>query len=84
MNWGIIAACASLLGVLVTIIIGAYNSGQVRQQITDHTTVLENHAKTFVLFAERLSAHDVKLAELRAWKDGFDAGARSSNKPSEV
>lgn len=76
MNWEMVAAVCSVLGILTTIVCVAFISGKLTQQISDNRKMLEEHDKTLIDHADRLSEHDVKLGRLQEWKDGYNAAAR--------
>lgn len=75
MNWQMVAAIASILGVLTTITGVAFVSGRLTQQISDNRKLLDEHDQTLTSHAERISDHDIELAKLNEWRNGYNAAA---------
>lgn len=86
MNWEMVAAVAAVLGILTTIICVVFLAGKLTQQIADSKIQHEKHvAEVSEKFdeqdakiadhADRLSSHDVEIALLKQWKDGYNAAA---------
>lgn len=78
MNWAAVAAIASLIGVLVTIVVGAYNSGQVTQKLDNNIADTRAHAERLDDHGERIGGLDVKVGKLEEWKEGYNAASRVS------
>ena len=78
-NWAMFAAVASLIGVLITILSVAYTSGKLTQKISDSQDKLCAHDATLDRHEVRLGAHDIELAKITAWKDGFNAASRTGS-----
>lgn len=74
MNWAALAAMASLLGVLATIIGVAYTSGKLTQRISDNDDQIKIHARRLDDHAERLGLQDVKIGKIEEWKSGVRLG----------
>lgn len=86
MNWEMVAAIAAVIGILTTIICVVFVAGRLTQQIADSKIRHEEHVtETGQKFdeqeakitehADRLSGHDVEIALLKQWKDGYNAAA---------
>lgn len=84
MNWEMVAAVCSVLGILTTVVCVAFVSGKLTQQISDNRKLLEEHDKTLLDHGDRLSDHDVELAKLNEWKNGYNAAAAISGKREQV
>jgi uncharacterized membrane-anchored protein YhcB (DUF1043 family) len=77
MNWqmvaALVAAFASVVGIATTVICVSFWSGKLTQQIADNREMLDEHGATLTSHGERLSDHDVELAKLNEWKNGYNA-----------
>jgi hypothetical protein len=63
-NWSAVAAICSMIGVVVTIAVGAYQSGKLSQKICDHDEKFTEQAKTNTYINEKISEHDRNIARL--------------------
>lgn len=80
MNWEMVAAICSVLGILTTIICVAFITGRLTQQISDNRRMLEEHDVRLSAHSDKLNEHDVELAKLNAWKDGYNSAAATAQK----
>lgn len=80
MNWSAIAAVCSLFGVVATIVGVAFTSGRLTEKIRENKEKVDGHGVLLVEHGSRLNDHDVELAKLNEWKNGYNAAARVSGK----
>lgn len=83
-NWADIAAAvaavASLLGIFVTLFTTAKAMGQMTERLLESRKDIGEHAIRLDGHDRRLNSHDVDIARLQEWKDGYNAAARLSGK----
>lgn len=66
---------AMVVGSLLIQVVGAaYVYGKLSEQVTSNTQQTNEHAKILELHRSRIDGIDVKLVEVNAWKQGYDAG----------
>lgn len=63
-NWAAVAAISSLVGVLVTITVGAFQSGRLSQKVSDHDDRFTEQSKTNLYVNEKISEHDRALSRI--------------------
>lgn len=87
MNWqmvaALVAAFGSVIGIATTIFCVAYFAGKLTQRIDDTQKVVDEHDLTLKDHSERLSDHEVKIAQLNAWREGYNAAVAITHKAEE-
>lgn len=78
MSWDAVAATASTAGVVVTVLVGVYNSGKVRQKLDDNNRRTSENTRKLEDHEGRIRRHDVKIGKFEEWKDGYNAASRVS------
>jgi hypothetical protein len=61
---------------LVAVIAAIYNSGQFGWELKDHRKRLDGHDV-------KLESHGQSIIEMKAWKEGYNAGLRGGDKESQ-
>ena len=79
MSAELVAAIASVIGVLVTIVGVAFISGKLTQKIEDNSRVIADHGDRLDKHAIILNTHEVEIAKLNEWRNGYNAGVASRN-----
>lgn len=79
MNWAAVAAIGSIVGVFCTVVMWVFWGGKMTQRVDDHHRRLDGNDELIGSHADRIANHDAKIAHLEGWKEGFDAGSRTSS-----
>ncbi len=69
-----LALVAAAMSLAVQLVVAAYVYGKFTQKIEENSSRTVEHSKALELHRGRLDGHDVQLGELKAWRDGYNAG----------
>jgi uncharacterized protein YneF (UPF0154 family) len=76
MIWEAIAAIAALGAFLASIAGAFYVSGKLTEKVSDHDERIKEHAAILEKHGDKLSEHDIELARLQAFNEGYSTAAK--------
>jgi hypothetical protein len=81
MNWSAIAAVVSIVTLVVLVFGIVYAGGKMAQRIDDNVNDLRDHKLRLDGHDIRHISHEVEIAKLVEWKNGYNAAAAVSGNP---
>lgn len=84
MNWSAIAAGVSVLTFLLILIGGGVMWGTLTERVSGLGKRADGHDTELTAVDGRLNRHDIDIAMLKEWKDGYNAAARVGGHTAEV
>jgi len=78
-----VTAVLAILGIVTTVCSVAFISGRLTQQISDSRKELGEHGELLNSHARILNEHEVELAKLNEWKNGYNAAANVAGIPKQ-
>jgi hypothetical protein len=82
--WIAITAVTSVLTLLVVLVGGGVMWGSLTEKVSSLTKRAETCEAWHQGHDVRLNSHDVALAKLQEWKDGYNAAARVAGRTAEL
>lgn len=77
-GWIIVAAIASMCGVLATLAGAIFVYGQLTQSVRDNAKRTDKHEERLGDLDTMVNGHAVKIRGLEAWNKGYEAAAGSN------
>lgn len=77
-GWIIVAAIASMCGVLATLAGAIFVYGQLTQSVRDNAKRTEKHEERLGDLDTLVNGHAVAIARLDTWNAGYEAAAKSN------
>ena len=84
MNWEAATALISAVTLLLVLVGGGVLWGTLTEKVTGHTKRLDSHKAEIGVIDGRLNNHDVEIAKLVEWKNGYNAAALVGRHTAEV
>jgi hypothetical protein len=84
MNWAAVSAVISAVTLLLVLVGGGVLWGALTEKVAGHTERLDSHKAEIGVIDGRLNVHDVEIAKLVEWKNGYNAAALVGRHTPEV
>ena len=68
---------------IVSILMAVFMAGSMFKTINDHDKRLSSHDSAIKEVADRCGVNELSLAELKAWRDGYNAATSAITKHGE-
>ena len=84
MNWAEVSAVASLCTLILVLVGGGVMWGTLTEKVAGLTKRADSHKQELAVLDTRVNGHDIEIAKLTQWKDGYNAAAAVGRHTAEV
>jgi len=84
MNWEMVGAVFAMLTFFTVLIGGGVMWGSITEKVSGLVKRADSANTKIAVLDDRVNAHQVEIAELKAWNRGYDAAASARRQGSET